>query len=327
MNSKMIFAGLVAIIMVACTVPFIASEETDALTGHGTHMSLNKDRASIFVSGGQTTEQFTVTVDSYPAGKTVSDLKWKLNDLDDNVLTLGHVASFDASNTAFTASGVQSVTVYAQRPGTIEIEVYIENYDTQQLGYYDSAVIYVRNSPTTHATEFNFFFQIYNTDDEDLDASLYYDDIENYLSDNLALPSGYVYENGPDAPTTNNFAVGFWMNVTYAEMHAADSTFTLDQFNALTALQYLLDVEGSNDWGLSTPYGNGWIDSFLGLNYIDPMDGTYIYWAQYHAVGDHWEFNNAVLDYLDTEDCCDIGLIFCASLSASYTPPFPATEP
>ncbi len=42
MNGKMIFAGLVAIIMVACTVPFIASEETDALTGHGTHMNYRR---------------------------------------------------------------------------------------------------------------------------------------------------------------------------------------------------------------------------------------------------------------------------------------------
>lgn len=322
MNGKMIFAGLVAIIMVACTVPFIASEETDALTGHGTHMSLNTDRASLFLSQGQTSEQFTVTVDSYPAGKSVSDLKWKLNDLND-----GNCVSFDAAGTIFTASGTNVVTVYAKSAGTVEIEVYIENYDTQALGYYDSAVIYVRNSPGTHATEFNFFFQIYNTDDVNEAASIYYDDIEDYLDANLVLPSGYYYDRDPNASAVNNFAVGFWMNVTYAEMHAADSTFTLDQFNALTALQYLLDVEGSNDWGLSTPYGNGWIDSFLGLNYIDPMDGTYIYWAQYHAVGDHWEFNNAVLDYLDTEECCDIGLIFCASLSASYTPPFPATEP
>ncbi|MBO5518763.1 MAG: hypothetical protein J5897_02990 [Candidatus Methanomethylophilus sp.] len=323
MNGKMIFAGLVAVLMVACTVPFFASEETDALTGHGTHMSLNTDRASIFCSNGQNSAQFTATVDVYPANTNSSDIAWKLNDLDD-----GPCVSFSsANNNTVTASG-PTVTVYAVSPGSVELEAYIPDHDEDNTGgCYASAVIYVRNSPGTHATEFNFFFQIYNTDDEDLDASLYYDDIENYLSDNLALPSGYVYENGPDAPTTNNFAVGFWMNVTYAEMHAADSTFTLDQFNALTALQYLLDVEGSNDWGLSTPYGNGWIDSFLGLNYIDPMDGTYIYWAQYHAVGDHWEFNNAVLDYLDTEECCDIGLIFCASLSASYTPPFPATEP
>ena len=319
MNGKMIFAGLVAVLMVACTVPFFASEETDALTGHGTHMSLNTDRASLFLSQGQTSEQFTVTVDSYPAGKSVSDLKWKLNDLND-----GNCVSFDAAGTTFTASGTNVVTVYAKSAGTVEIEVYIENYDTQALGYYDSAVIYVRTSPGTHATEFNFFFQIYNP--ETGTASQYHDDIEDYLYANLALPSGYYY-NDPDAPATNDLAVGFWMNVTYAEMHAADSTFTLDQFNALTALQYLLDVEGSNEWGLYTPYGDGWIDSFLGLNYIDPGDGTYIYWAQYHAVGDHWVFNNAVLDYLDTEECCDIGLIFCASLSASYTPPFPATEP
>ena len=174
MNGKMIFAGLVAVLMVACTVPFFASEETDALTGHGTHMSLNTDRASLFLSQGQTSEQFTVTVDSYPAGKSVSDLKWKLNDLND-----GNCVSFDAAGTSFTESGTNVVTVYAKSTGTVEIEVYIENYDTQALGYYDSAVIYVRNSPGTHATEFNFFFQIYNP--ETGTASQYHDDIEDYL--------------------------------------------------------------------------------------------------------------------------------------------------
>ena len=313
-------SGLVAVIMVTCVIPFAAYEDTDALTGHGSHMSLGTDRASIFVSGGQTTEQFTVTVDSYPAGKSVSDLKWRLNDLDENVLTLGHVASFDASNTSFTASGVQSVTVYAQRPGSIEVEVYIENYNSQQLGYYDSAVIYVRNSPTTHATEFNFFFRIYN------DPSVTGYDLEDYWGNGPSIPQGYDYDpTDTSLISTDNFAIGFWKNVTFAEMYADNPDLTLSDFNAFSALVYLMNNEEGN-WGLYTPWGNGWIESFLGLGTYDPMDGTYIYWAQYHAVGNTWVFNDSVLDFIDTEDCCDIGLIFCASLSEFYAPPFPPTE-
>ncbi len=325
MNGKMIFAGLVAVLMVACTVPFFASEETDALTGHGTHMSLNTDRVSLFMQDGQTSAQFTVTVDSYPAGKSVSDLKWKLNDLND-----GNCVSFDAAGTTFTASGTNVVTVYAKSTGTVEVEVYIENYDTQALGYYDSAVIYVRNSPGTQATEYNFFFQIYDTTDQNRPEFAYHDDVSSYVGTNLIniAPTGYVYDPTDTSTTsTNNFAVGFWKNVTFAEMYAADSTFTLDQFTALAALQFLVEREAPNNgWGLYTSYG-GWIDSFLGLSYEVPDSTTFIYWAQYHAVGNQWVFNNSTLDYVFNEDSCDIGLIFCASLSASYTPPFPATEP
>lgn len=322
MNSKMIFAGLVAVLMVACTVPFFASEETDALTGHGTHMSLNTDRVSLFLQDGQTSAQFTVTVDSYPTGMSDSNLKWKLNDLND-----GNCVSFDSAGVTFTASGTNIVTVYAQSTGTVEIEVYFED-DTHQILDYDSAVIYVRTSPGTQATEYNFFFQIYDTTDVNRPESVYHNNVSTYVSNNLIdLPTGYVYDTTDTSTTsTNNFAVGFWKNVTFAEMHAADSTFTLDQFTALAALQYLLDVDGSNEWGLYTSFG-GWIDSFLGLSYDVPDSTTFIYWAQYHAVGDHWEFNNSTLDYVFNEDSCDIGLIFCASLSASYTPPFPATEP
>lgn len=53
MNGKVtiLLSGLVAMLMVTCAVPFIASEDSDALIGNTTGMSLNTDSAVLYQTG------------------------------------------------------------------------------------------------------------------------------------------------------------------------------------------------------------------------------------------------------------------------------------
>ena len=301
MNKNYLFAGFVVIMMmVTVAVPFMASEESDALTPD-CNMALNSDRAVVYVNS--TTDHyftFTATVTD-EALISQADFRWKLNPLGDGSQNVSFTD--DDNNLTYTASGVTTVTVYGKIAGSIEIEAYING---DEIHHRASAVIVVYNSPGTPADEFHFWFQVYNDP-----------------NDKTPVANGYVNQYGNDDIKDNLAAwnAGFWISVTAAEVAAIHPTWS---FNAKTALDYIVEQEGF-DITYST---YGWIESFMGLGTY-ASGTTYYYWAQYHnaTCSGSWAFNNETLEFITTQDHSYIGMIFWGSPNSSSTPPFPVTSP
>ncbi|MDC7951032.1 hypothetical protein PAA26_02970 [Methanomassiliicoccaceae archaeon COG_1] len=289
MHKQWILPGLVAIIMVTCAFPFMASEDSDALTGNS-NLSLDKSSAVIYVTGGDNSATFSLDSSTVPSGTSASRLRWKLNDIGDG----NNLVSFSPTNgNTYTTTGYQA-TVYSKTgTGSIEVEVYIAG----TTNYYASAVIVVFQSPGTPAETFHFFFQIKE------DA---YTHVQANNSANVNLPSGY---------TMAQFYTGFWVSVTKAQADPNNNGFT-----ALSALQWYLTTNGwSNSFG-----SYGWINQLLGLGTYSGDGGVWYYWAQYHAVGNGWAFNNTTLGFITTVDQSYIGMIFWGSPDANTMPtPFP----
>ena len=74
---------MVAILMVTCAVPFMASEDSDALIGNTADMSLDTSNAVIYVSGSPT--YVDLSIDTVPAGADADDATWNLNDIGDGM--------------------------------------------------------------------------------------------------------------------------------------------------------------------------------------------------------------------------------------------------
>ena len=55
-------SGLVAILMVTCAVPFMASEDSDALIGNTTGMSLNINSAVLYEEDGTSSIQLSISL-------------------------------------------------------------------------------------------------------------------------------------------------------------------------------------------------------------------------------------------------------------------------
>lgn len=296
-------SGLVAVIMVTCAVPFMVSEDSDALI-HNSNMVLNSDRAIIYVNSS-TDHSFTFSAQVTDNVFLSEDrIKWKLNDLDDG----DDLVSFDDTVPTYTASGT-TVTVYAEQLptgkdcGSIELEAYLQG---DEVNHHATAVIVVLNSPSTPATEFHFWFQVADDD----------------------TTTGYVntYGNTTINDDIDEWNEGFWVTVTSSQV--------VGTFNAKTALDYA--VSHHSGWAIS--YSNyGWIDTFMGLGTYghDIYEGeqyvstTYYYWAQYHCdAGDGtWAFNNTTLEFITTQDQSYIGMVFWGSPSSSALPPLPTTLP
>lgn len=298
-RTAILFSGLVAILMVTCTVPFMASEDSDALTGNS-HISLNYDSAVIYVSGTGHSFTFTVDLANAPTGTTGSNVVWTLN----TIGTPTAQVSFSAYNqSAITTTGV-SATVYAVSTGSIEVVATLNN----ATGYYASAVVVVKQSASASADEFNFYFQI--------DRSAY-----NYVVANCQNMNGTT----PDAVLPNNiqmnaFNTGFWVKVKQCDTGLSDA-----DFNAQSALMYYLNT---NSWSKDIG-AYGWINSLLGLeSYMGPaVDGGNIwyYWAQYTLTNTGWTFNNTTMEFITEQGSSYIGLIFWGSPPSMAVPtPAPA---
>ena len=293
MNGKttILLSGLVAILMVTCAVPFMASEDSDALT-QDSNMALNSDRAVIYVTSGSD-HSFTFTA-ATTDGNTGS-IAWKLNDIGDG----SNNVSFDDSTSTYTASG-SSATVYGKVAGSIEVEAYVVGDEANHCA---SAVVVVYPSPSTTTSVFHFFFQI--------DSTAYNYLVQEELIDTpdgeAILPSGY---------NMSQFNTGFWITVD-------NSVAQLSTFNALTALQWYLTTNG---WD-NTFSNYGWIEDLLGLSSYPGDGGVWYYWAQYHATGNgtdaDWAFNNTTLEFITTAGESYIGMIFWGSPNASSMPDFP----
>jgi len=301
MNGKMIFAGLVAIIMVACTVPFMASEDTDALVGN-VNMAMNTDHATVYVNS--TTDHSATFTASVTDNSLVSqsDFRWKLNPIGDGSQNVSF--SDDDNNLTYTASGTTSVTIYGKIPGSIELEVYIQG---DEINHRASAVIVVYNSPGTPATEFHFWFQVYNSP-----------------NNKTPVANTLVEQYGNDAIYNNlsSWNTGFWVTVTNTQVA---TQFNTTDFNAKLALDYI--VATHSGWNV-TYSSYGWIDTFMGLGTYQ-SGTTYYYWAQYHnpTCSGSWDFNNQTLEFITTQDHAYIGMVFWGSPNATQVPPFPTISP
>lgn len=63
--------------MVTCAVPFMASEDSDALIGNTTGMSLNTDSAVLYKTGG--TSSIQLSISQYISGDNPSAAGWAFN--------------------------------------------------------------------------------------------------------------------------------------------------------------------------------------------------------------------------------------------------------
>lgn len=244
-----LLSGLVAMLMVTCAVPFMASEDSDALTGNS-HLSLDHSSAIIYVSGDNSVT-FTVDLTNAPSGTTANNVVWTLNTIG---TPAAQVAFDEYDDTVVTAVG-QSATVYAISTGSIEVIASLNN----ATGYYASAVVVVKQSASASADEFNFYFQI--------DSSAYNYVVANCLNMDGTTPNAEL----PDNMQMVTFNTGFWVKVTQDQTQLSD-----DDFNAQSALEwYLTHNHWANDIG-----AYGWINSLLGLeSYMGPeQDGGNIWY-------------------------------------------------
>lgn len=292
MNGKasILLSGLVAILMVTCAIPFMASEDSDALTGNSPGMALNKDSAVIYTTGTPTSVDLWIA--STPTGVSSSGAAWTLNDLDDGTTFVSLTNNNDGTYTVAAGTLPQNKTV-----ATVEVVVTITVGNTT---YTASAVIVVYLSASTPATSFHYYFKI--------DSTAYNYLVNNDIIDGATLPSGY---------SISDFNTGFWVTVTQTQTGLSDANF-----NALTALQWYFTQNG---W--SNHFSNyGWIEDLLGLESYPGSGGIWYYWAQYHAVSgspDAWAFNNTTLEFITTAGESYIGMIFWGSPDASTMPSFP----
>lgn len=275
--------------MVACAVPFMASDDSDALIGNTTGMSLNTDSAVLYKTGG--TSSIQLSISQYISGDNPSAAAWSLNDLDDGTT---FVQLSDTTGSSITVSVNANATI----TDAMSVEV------VAAIGtHHASAVIVVYPSPSTTTTVFHYYFKI---------DSAAYDDVYNAglietQSGEAILPSGY---------DMSDFNTGFWVTVD-------NSIAQLSTFNALTALQWYLNTNG---W--SNHFSNyGWIEDLLGLDSYPGDGGVWYYWAQYHATGNgtaaEWAFNNTTLEFITTAGESYIGMIFWGSPDAEHAPDFP----
>ena len=65
MKNKILMASLVAIFVIVAAVPFVDNDGSDALTGNN-GLSLDKNDAILYVSGGTNTTTFSVVTDPLP---------------------------------------------------------------------------------------------------------------------------------------------------------------------------------------------------------------------------------------------------------------------
>lgn len=309
-KATILLSGLVAILMVTCVVPFMASEDSDALVGTTPGMSLNTNSAVLYENNGTSSIQLSIT--QYISGDNPAAAHWYLHDIDDGTDFVDLSVS-TGSSTTVSVIGLDAGVEVASVEVVASIDVVdgnnqpvIDPNTHQQVKHTASAVIVVYPSPTTTATAFHYYFKV--------DQSAV-----NYLLLNEDITYGDL---ALDPPGESEIYAGFWVTVTLedTEMNASD-------FNALSALEWYLDEEGwDNDIG-----NYGWINTLLGLgSYMGPANGdgyVWYYWAQYHAVGngdnESWEFNNTTLEFITTVGESYIGMIFWGSPDADSAPDFP----
>lgn len=116
----------------------------------------------------------------------------------------------------------------------------------------------------------------------------------------------------------DSIKAGMWVSVAKTDFEA-DSNNANANWNAMNAFKWYCSTHSWNcDIG-----SMGWINTVLGLGTYEGDNGAWIYWAQYHANGDGWVFNNTTMAYITSVGSCYIGLIFWSSPDADTMPTFP----
>lgn len=298
MKSKMIMASLLAILMVVTVVPMTFSEDSDALTGDS-NISLNAQHVSLYTDS-PAQSSFVFTVDLTHSTSQSTDVTWTTNAIGTPQATV-----------QLSATTGNSITVTGTGAGTIEI---VATVDSQN---YASAVVAVQTGYAP-ATSFTFYIQV--------DPA-----VSNYYS-NIIIPSN---------TSISALNAGITMTVTKAQVEARYGTGTtfnaLNAFNCAIAAQNELIDQMEFDEGDEPVYwqanisSSGWFNSFLNLASYPGDNGSWIYWAQYHAVQNgnttEWAFNNYGFYDIATEDYSTLGLIFWASPATMDVPDYPFIVP
>ena len=322
-KATILLSGLVAILMVTCAVPFMASEDSDALIGNTTGMSLNTDKAILYEDDGDYEIDLEIT-------QTIGiddeeDAYWYLNDLDDGTNFVQLSTTSGSSTTVSVTSLGQDVT-----QASVEVVACIDVVDAnnqpvidpntnQQVKHTASAVIVVYPNPDTATTSFHFFIKI--------DSSAYTYVHNNCLNMNGSTPTVSL-PAGDDEPSMADLNAGVWITVNWSSAMGIDP----EDFTACAALEwYLTEHAWSHSIG-----SYGWIGQLLGLEtYMgdDVYDGDdyigcyYYYWAQYHLTNSGWDFNNETLDFITGVGSSYIALVFWASPPTMDIPTLPANYP
>lgn len=248
-KATILLSGLVAILMVTCAVPFMASEDSDALVGTTTGMSLNTDKAILYEDDGDYEIDLEIT-------QTIGiddeeDAYWYLNDLDDGTNFVQLSTTCGSSTTVSVTSLGQDVT-----QASVEVVACIDVVDAnnqpvidpntnQQVKHTASAVIVVYPSPDTPTTSFHFFIKV--------DESAYEYVTENCYNLDSSTPE-LILPQGCSMEALNS---GFWITVNWCSAMGIDP----EDFTACAALEWYLTCNG---WSHSIG-SYGWIGQLLGL--------------------------------------------------------------
>ncbi len=295
MKSKIIVASLLAILMVVTVMPMNWSEDSDALTGNS-NISLNEQHVNLYTDS-PTQSSFVFTVDLTNSTSQSTTVNWSTN-----------VIGTPTATVDITPTTGTSVTVTGTGAGTIEIVATVDSEN------YASAVVAVQTGYAP-ATSFTFYIQV--------DPA-----VSSYYNNSIIIPSN---------TSLASLNAGITMTVTKAQVEARYGTGTtfnaLNAFNCAIAAQNELINQMEFDEGDGPVYWQanissyGWFNSFLNLASYPGDNGSWIYWAQYHAVqnGNNtvWAFNNYGFYDIATEDYSTLGLIFWASPANMGVPNYP----
>lgn len=157
---------------------------------------------------------------------------------------------------------------------------------------YASAVIVVYPNTTDTAQVFHFYVKI----------------------DESALQQ--ISDSPQAVAELDSIKAGMWISVAKTDFEASNTS----TWNAMNAFIWYC---ATHNWDCHIG-STGWIDKVLGLGTYEGENDAWIYWAQYHANGNEWVFNNTTMAYITSVGSCYIGLIFWSSPDADTMPTFPS---
>ena len=246
-------ASLVAIFVIVAAVPFVDNDGSDALTGNN-GLSLDKNDAILYVSGGTNTTTFSVVTDPLPA---TGSIVWSLVNLDDGLNVVSLTANADGT-----------ATVSAQNPGSIEIKA--------SLGtdYYASAVIVVFQSPGTPATVFHYYIQVYGDQ-----YDTYTPDINNEYTSQQIKNGFWIEVKQSDTNIGINDFNAFTALQWYCQGHHWD--FDASSSGWINSFLGLGTYNSGDNWVYWAQYHvnstcTAWEFNNTTLGYISTVDSSYI---------------------------------------------------
>lgn len=277
--------------MIACTIPFLVTDDSDALRGSTSDMALNIDSYVIYVSGTPTSVE--LNIQTVPDGKNASEAKWDITSIGDGEDCVTLSADMGETTTvSANAFGDNSVVK------SVEVTAFFgDSLDTATS--YASAVIVVYASSSAAADAFHFYVKI----------------------DSGAVPSSAAPQSAgfTDGTTLDKLYEGFWIEVAQTQYNTSTLGASLGDWNALNAFRWYCSTYG---WEFDAS-GYGWISTLLNLGTYQGSGNSWIYWSQFYANDGSWVFSNTTMGYITSTSQSYLGLLFRVSESASSIPAFP----